>query len=191
VFRLSPTVQAYITPPRGSTSTPSHAPVVCAAPRAESIQAAIKRRCACSTKYAAHLSLRGPDGRDVLEAATVVGPRHIATFAHAPHNGWALGREVQVRRKEGAMRSLRAPAPSRVAPDPQAMLGAIRSRAVWASHPTFAQPVHLNRRRGSCQHQGVPTSRNAWRRSRCTAVTATGGALCRRGSLRSTPAATS
>lgn len=66
-------------------------------PRAEPAEAVVKRRCKHSSKYAAHLSVRGPGGREVArEAATVVGPRHLATFAHPPHDQWVVGQKLQV-----------------------------------------------------------------------------------------------
>jgi hypothetical protein len=60
------------------------------------IQATIKRRCPCSSKYAAHLSMPDSNNQVIREAATVVDAEYIATFAHESHIEWRVGQTQQV-----------------------------------------------------------------------------------------------
>lgn len=52
----------------------------------------VERRLPTTATYAAHIIVDGGD----KEAAVVVGRNHVATFAHARHEGWHEGFQVQV-----------------------------------------------------------------------------------------------
>ncbi|KAG2428106.1 hypothetical protein HYH02_014454 [Chlamydomonas schloesseri] len=52
----------------------------------EDVRATTKKRAPCSAKYAVHLMV--PASPPYKEAATVVGPRHVATYAHEDHLSW-------------------------------------------------------------------------------------------------------
>ncbi|KAG2487026.1 hypothetical protein HYH03_014272 [Edaphochlamys debaryana] len=61
------------------------------------VLADIKARLPCSSKYAAHLLVpTKPSLPPHKEAATVVGPHHVATYAHEGHSGWTEKHKVQV-----------------------------------------------------------------------------------------------
>ncbi len=59
------------------------------------VRATIKKRAPCSAKYAAHLVV--PASPPYKEAATVVGPHHVATYAHEGHSSWQCEQTVPVR----------------------------------------------------------------------------------------------
>ncbi|EFJ39581.1 hypothetical protein VOLCADRAFT_108573 [Volvox carteri f. nagariensis] len=58
--------------------------------------ATIRARACYSSKYAAHLVVEPPNSPPYKEAATVVGPHHVATFAHGRHENWTLGQQMQI-----------------------------------------------------------------------------------------------
>ncbi|KAG2441399.1 hypothetical protein HYH02_009988 [Chlamydomonas schloesseri] len=78
-------------PGQGSTAAGGALP---AAAGESDVLATIKARVPCSAKYAAHLVV--PALPPYKEAATVVGPHHVATFAHKPHEKWTIGLKQQV-----------------------------------------------------------------------------------------------
>ena len=57
-----------------------------------------------TSRFAAHIPT--PSGK---AAATVVGRRHLATYAHGAHSSWTLGQKMQVRC--GAARTMYGEAP--------------------------------------------------------------------------------
>ncbi|EFJ40402.1 hypothetical protein VOLCADRAFT_99822 [Volvox carteri f. nagariensis] len=60
------------------------------------VTATIRARACYSSKYAAHLVVEPPNYPPYKEAATVVGPHHVAMFAHGRHGKWTLGQQMQI-----------------------------------------------------------------------------------------------